>query len=135
MHFSFPQKVLFKHCDPAGIVLSPRFFEMISDAVDALFNDPLGWPFHDMHPEAGVPTTAFNRRSRLPCRHGDLLQLMRELTRLGKWSLSLTTRAFRRDVLCFEADQTLVCVGSEGQPMSWPADVRARIENLMEAST
>ncbi|MEL6103010.1 MAG: acyl-CoA thioesterase, partial [Pseudomonadota bacterium] len=28
MSFQFLQKVLFKHCDPAGIVFYPRYFEM-----------------------------------------------------------------------------------------------------------
>ena len=45
MHFTYKQKVLFKHCDPAGIVFYPRFFEMINDAVEALFSDVLNWPF------------------------------------------------------------------------------------------
>ncbi|EBA06837.1 acyl-CoA thioesterase [Sagittula stellata] len=135
MHFTFPQKVLFKHCDPAGIVFYPRFFEMINDAVETLFSDLLGWPFEDMHAEAGVPTAAFDVRFKRPCRHGDQLELRLTLTRLGRSSLSLTTRAVRQDTVCFEADQTLVCVDSEGRPAAWPEHVRARIEDIMEAQT
>ncbi|MEM9578580.1 MAG: thioesterase family protein [Pseudomonadota bacterium] len=134
MHFSYPQKVLFKHCDPAGIVFYPRFFEIINDAVEAMFSEALGWPFEEIHPEAGVPTAAFNVRFKAPCRHGDHLVLRLELTRLGGSSLSLTTRAMRQDTLCFEADQTLVCVGAEGRPVPWPGPVRARIKELMEVS-
>ena len=133
MHFAYPQKVLFKHCDPAGIVFYPRFFEMINDAVEAMFSDLLGWPFEAMHPDAGVPTAAFDVAFKSPCRHGDLLELRLTLTRLGRTSLSLTTRALRGDVLCFEAEQTLVCVGRDGRPRAWPDAVRATIEKLMEA--
>ncbi|MFZ7091220.1 acyl-CoA thioesterase [Primorskyibacter sp. 2E233] len=135
MHFTFPQKVLFKHCDPAGIVFYPRFFEMINDAVESLFSDVLGWPFEEMLPNAGVPTAAFDVRFKTPCRHGDQLELRLTLTRLGRSSLSLTTRAVRQEVACFEADQTLVCVDGEGRPAPWPAPVRARIKDLMEAET
>ena len=135
MHFTFPQKVLFKHCDPAGIVFYPRFFEMINDAVETMFGDVFGWPFEDMHPDAGVPTAGFNVRFRQPCLHGDQLDLHLTLTRLGGSSLSLTTRAVRQDAVCFEADQTLVCVGGDGRPAPWPEHVRAKIEELMEAST
>ena len=71
MHFEIPQKVLFKHCDPAGIVFYPRFFEMINDAVEALFSDMLGWPFEKMHPDSGVPTAEFKVRFKVPCRQGD----------------------------------------------------------------
>ena len=135
MHFSYPQKVLFKHCDPAGIVFYPRFFEMINDAVEAMFRDVLEWPFEDMHPDAGVPTAALNVRFKRPCRHGDQLELCLELTRLGGTSLSLTTRAMRQGTLCFEADQTLVCVGPDGRPVAWPEHVHAKIKELMETTT
>lgn len=133
MHFRYPQKVLFKHCDPAGIVFYPRFFEMINDAVEALFSDVLDWPFETMHPDAGVPTAAFNVRFRTPCYHGDHLDLCLTLTRLGRTSLSLTTRAMKAGTLCFEAEQTLVCVNDAGRPAAWPAHVTKKIQDLMEA--
>lgn len=133
MHFSYPQKVLFKHCDPAGIVFYPRFFEMINDAVEAMFTELLEWPFETMHPDAGVPTAAFDVRFKRPCRHGDHLMLNITLTRLGRTSLSLTTQAMRADDLCFEADQTLVCINGDGTPTPWPAHVQTKVKDLMEA--
>ncbi|MCI5095008.1 MAG: acyl-CoA thioesterase [Rhodobacteraceae bacterium] len=135
MHFEFPQKVLFKHCDPAGIVFYPRFFEMINDAVEFMFSDLIGWPFDKMHPTHGAPTAEFKVRFVSPCFHGDHLKLQITLNRLGGSSLSLTTRAFKGDQLCFEADQVLVCVGSTGRPNRWPDDVRHTITTIMEAST
>lgn len=135
MHFSFPQKVLFKHCDPAGIVFYPRFFEMINDAVEALFSAALDWPFETIHPQHGVPTAEFNVRFKAACRHGDALVLGIELTRLGRSSLSLRTVARRDAEVCFEADQVLVCVDQDGRPTPWPEDVRAKINALMETTT
>ena len=132
MHFEIPQKVLFKHCDPAGIVFYPRFFEMINDAVEALFSDLLDWPFEMMHPDSGVPTAEFKVRFKVPCRHGDQLKLGIQITQLGRASLSLTTRALKDKTVCFEADQVLVCVGPEGRPVSWPKSVRQKITTLME---
>ena len=41
MSFTLTQKVLFKHCDPAGIVFYPRYFEMINDCVEAFSTRPL----------------------------------------------------------------------------------------------
>lgn len=132
MHFQFPQKVLFKHCDPAGIVFYPRFFEMINDAVEAMFNDLLDWPFETMHPDSGVPTAEFKIRFKAPSRHGDHLMLDLELKHLGRTSLTLTTIARRGETTCFEADQVLVCIGPEGRPAPWPASVRTKITALME---
>ena len=133
MHFSYPQKVLFKHCDPAGIVFYPRFFEMINDAVEAMFSDVLGWPFETMHPDAGVPTASFKVHFKLPCRHGDQLDLRVTLTRLGRSSLSLTTQAMRAQRMCFEAEQVLVHVDGKGRPAPWPEHVASRMKNVMEA--
>jgi len=135
MHFSFPQKVLFKHCDPAGIVFYPRFFEMINDAVEAMFSEILDWPFETMHPENGVPTAEFKVRFKAPCRHGDQLVLDVEMKRLGRSNLSLTTTARRDEHICFQADQVLVCVDRNGRPASWPDDVRNKINSLMETAT
>ena len=34
--FTAEMTVAFRHCDPAGIVFYPRYFEMINDFVEAL---------------------------------------------------------------------------------------------------
>lgn len=135
MHFQFPQKVLFKHCDPAGIVFYPRFFEMINDAVEAMFSDALGWPFEDIHPDQGVPTASISVQFKAPCRHGDQLMLAIEIKAIGTSSLTLKTRATAPDQLRFEADHTLVCVGADGRPTAWPDDMRHKITGLMEGRT
>lgn len=132
MHFRFPQKVLFKHCDPAGIVFYPRFFEMINDAVEAMFGDLLHWPFEVMHPEHRVPTAAISVQFRAPCRHGDRLDLQLTIKAVGGSSLALNTRAVADGILRFEADQTLVCVGPDGRPSRWPENIRQKLVGLME---
>lgn len=134
MHFSYPQKVLFKHCDPAGIVFYPRYFEMINDAVEAMFDGLFDWPFEKIHDDGAVPTAAFDVQFKRPCHHGDQLDLQITLTKIGGSSLSLTTRAMRGDQLCFEADQTLVNVNSTGRPIPWPAPVRTKITDLLEGA-
>ena len=47
--FRFKQKVLFKHCDPAGIVFFPRYFEMMNDCVETFFDEALGIPVSYTH--------------------------------------------------------------------------------------
>ena len=132
MHFSIQQKVLFRHCDPAGIAFYPRIFEMINDAVEAMFSDCLDWPFEAMHPFHAVPTAAMNIRFQAPCRHGDRLELRLTIKELGASSLALNTKALAGEGLRFEADQTLVCVGADTRPARWPETVRQKITDLME---
>ncbi|MEO1677204.1 MAG: thioesterase family protein [Pseudomonadota bacterium] len=134
MHFRFLQKVLFKHCDPAGIVFYPRYFEMLNDAVEAMFSDLLDYPFEGMHPEAGVPTAQIEIRFTAPSRHGDALALDVTIGRIGGSSLGLETRAICADETRFEARHTLVHVGATGRPARWPDPLRARVEDLLEGA-
>jgi 4-hydroxybenzoyl-CoA thioesterase len=64
MAFVMNQKVLFKHCDPAGVVFYPRYFEMINDCVEALFDD--------------IGTTSLNQSVTASC--GDKLRFSAEPT-------------------------------------------------------
>ena len=132
-HFTRPQKVLFKHCDPAGIVFYPRYFEMINDTVEAFFDEVLGWPFEEIHPQAAVPTAAFNVVFKAPCRHGDQLEFTLTVRTIGRTSLSLRIEAAGNGGIRLQADQTLVHTGSTGKPAAWPAKIRDRIEALLAA--
>lgn len=132
VHFSYPQKVLFKHCDPAGIVFYPRFFEMINDAVETMFEDILGWSFETIHKKGAVPTKSFDVDFKAPCRHGDDLRLDISIKAIGRTSLALETRALSAEDLRFTAKQVLVNTGRSGRPKTWPDSVRARIAERLE---
>ena len=54
MAYEFHQKVLFKHCDPAGIVFYPRYFEMMTGCVEHFFVEVLATPFKTLHAQGGV---------------------------------------------------------------------------------
>ena len=133
MHFEYPQKVLFKYCDPAGIVFFPRYAELLNDAVETFFADVLKWPFEEMHPEAGVPTAQLSMDFKAPSFHGDMLNLQITIQKIGRASLQLQTTALCQTETRFIADQTLVCVDGSGRPMSWPDDVRTRLKQTMES--
>lgn len=135
MHFRFSQKVLFKHCDPAGIVFYPRYFEMINDAIEAMFSDLLDWPFEDIHQSSAVPTAAFDVNFDAPSRHGELLDLDLTLRAIGGSSLTLRTEARCKAELRFSAGQTLVYVNSDGRPQKWPESIRDKINRLIEGNT
>ena len=135
MHFQYSQKVLFKHCDPAGIVFYPRFFEMINAAVEALFNELLDWPFEAIHPDQGVPTAAIDVKFKAPCFLGDQLDLQITIKSMGGSSLSFNTQAIADGDLRFEAEQTLVFVGEDRRPQKWPEDIRSKIYGIMEINS
>ena len=129
MAFQMTQKVLFRHCDPAGIVFFPRYFEMMNDCVEAFFAEALQTPFETLHPARAVPTAQIETRFTAPSRHGDVLSLSLILTRVGRSSAGYCMLAHGPD-LRFETAATLVHVGATGQSEPWPAPLKSR---LMEA--
>ena len=73
--------VEFHHCDPAGIVFYPRYFEMLNSVVEEWFGERNGLPFDRMHriERRGVPTvrleTVFTAPSRQALRNSASLNI------------------------------------------------------------
>lgn len=135
MAFRIEQKVLFKFCDPAGIVFFPRVFELINDCVEQFFDRALGWPFEVLLTTQGVPTVDIRTRFVAPSRHGDLLHLTLRVIRVGRTSMSYHIRTTCGDELRFETEATLVHVGGDGRPVPWPDDIAAKLARLAEEGT
>lgn len=133
MQFQFHQKVLFKHCDPAGIVFYPRFFEMMNDCVEAFF-DTIGTPFESLHDAGGVPTAQISTTFHAPSRHGDRLVIALEVTRIGTSSLGLSLDASAGDHPRFSATSTLVYVDQTGRPQPWPSDIRTAMTPYLRST-
>jgi len=135
MAFDFPQKVLFKHCDPAGIVFYPRYFEMLNDCVEAYFDEVLEMPFETLHATGGVPTAEITTRFHAPSRHGDRLTITLSVTRVGRSSLGLAFEAAAAGEPRLSARSTLVLVGGDGRPRPWPEEVKQKLLDRQEART
>jgi 4-hydroxybenzoyl-CoA thioesterase len=131
--FVLDQPILFKHCDPAGIVFYPRYFEMINDCVEAFFDGVLGWPFKDIHEDGAVPTAEIRTRFVAPSRLGDQLALGLEITRVGRTSCGIAITADCADERRFETELTLVNVNAGGRPAVWPERVRNRFQEIKES--
>lgn len=134
MQFLMPQKVLFKHCDPAGIVFYPRYFEMINDCIEAFFFE-IGAPFETLHKEAAVPTAQISTTFHAPSRHGDQLVMTLEVVRIGTTSLNLSVRAATDAEQRFSAESTLVYINASGRPEKWPEAIRNAISPYLRSDT
>ncbi|PYG32336.1 acyl-CoA thioesterase [Pelagimonas varians] len=128
MAFLFPQKVLFKHCDPAGIVFYPRYFEMINDCVEAFFDQVLDDPFEVLLRSAGIPTAEIQTRFHAPSRHGDALVLTLTGNRVGRKSFTLDIEATCGDELRFRARSTLVYTDANGQSQPWSHALKSKLD-------
>ena len=122
----------FNHCDPAGIVFYPRYFEMTNSVVENFFDEELHYPFSRMHVEEGyaVPTARIETEFHAPSWLGERLQFELEVTRVGRSSLHLTLVARGGDGPKLTAWSVLVFVNRDGRPERWPEDVREKLERM-----
>ncbi|MGO1119997.1 acyl-CoA thioesterase [Rhodovibrionaceae bacterium A322] len=130
MAFQRQYKVRFQHCDPAGIVFYPRYFEMVNALVEDWFADQLDCSFSQLHLESGlgVPTARLTSNFTAPSRLGDLLEMTLQVVKLGGSSLQLHVEAHCGDQSRFTAEPLLVLIKLEtGRPCLWPDDLRTRL--------
>ncbi|WP_187428557.1 thioesterase family protein [Roseobacter fucihabitans] len=135
--FEHKIKVLFQHCDPAGIVFYPRYFEMVNQTVEEWHEVGLRHSFSQMHRESGygVPTVSIGAEFTAPSHMGDVLTWSLEVTKLGRTSAHLRIIAVCGEALRMTATPVLVSVHmATGRPVPWSDDIRARMGSFLIAA-
>lgn len=128
--------VEFNHCDPAGIVFYPRYFEMTNSVVENFFADVLDYPFSRITLEEGrgVPTVRIEVDFRAPSRLGEKLRFTLAVTRVGGASVGFHIAAEAGGLPRLTGDFTLVWVDATGRAERWPDTLRRRLTEFMERS-
>lgn len=130
-------KVLFQHCDPAGIVFYPRYFEMVNQTVEEWHEVGLKHSFSQMHLEKGygVPTVSIGAEFTAPSHMGDVLVWTLCVEKLGRTSAHLHIKAMCGEELRMTATPVLVSVDmATGRPVPWSDEIRARMQGYLTAS-
>lgn len=128
--FQTQQKVGFQHCDPAGIVFYPRYFEMFNATIEEWFEKRVGISFHDIHMVRGevVPTVHAEVDFKAPSRLGETLTLALELVKIGNSSITFNIDVKVGAATRVSADLVLVYAKSAlEQSDGWPDDLRAEL--------
>lgn len=134
MTFRQTRIVEFQHCDPAGIVFYPRYFEMVSSVVERFFTDELAHGFHRMHVmrRIGVPTARIAVDFHAPSRLEDRLDFALAITRIGTSSVNYRLACTGPDPR-FTATGTLVHFDfNTGRSAPWTDDLRAGLARHLE---
>jgi 4-hydroxybenzoyl-CoA thioesterase len=86
--------VRFAHCDTAGIVFYPRYFEMFNNVVEDWCAQGLGVSFRELHLEQrlGLPAVHIDTDFAAPSQLGDLLRAELSVQKLGGASLTISIR-------------------------------------------
>lgn len=128
-------QVEFNHCDPAGIVFYPRYFEMTNSVVENFFAEVVGRSFAAMHRGAanGVPTVHLEADFLAPSRLGDLLDFTLAVEAVGRTSLKIRIEAQGDGDLRLRARLTLVWIDTM-RAAPWPDEMRARLAACQETA-
>jgi 4-hydroxybenzoyl-CoA thioesterase len=129
MPFTTQRKVRFQHCDPAGIVFYPRYFEMLNSVVEDFFAEAVEHDFSQLHVESrtGVPTAHIETDFHAPSRLGETLTFELTIRDIGRTSMALRTVAHCDGEPRLTCDSTLVFIDLDsGRPLPWPDAMRRR---------
>jgi 4-hydroxybenzoyl-CoA thioesterase len=133
--FELQQKVLFRHCDPAGIVFFPRYFEMMNDCIEAFFEISLKCPFEELHKTSSIPTATIAATFNNPSFHGDLLDLRLMVTRIGRTSFNYEMICHCDDEQRFISNATLVQIDLDGRPTPLTDDIKLRLRDFTKVTS
>lgn len=132
--FIISQKIMFQHCDPAGIVFYPRYVEMFNAVVEEWFERGLELSFAELVMERGkgVPTAHLEVSFKAPSRLGEVLDLSLAVTKIGSSSVTCTIEAHCGGEVRLGGTVTLVHIdGARMKSEPWPDDLRAKIEKFV----
>ena len=127
--------VRFRHCDPAGIVFYPRYFEMINDFVEEWFDKGMGLPFHTLHVgrRIGTPLASVQCDFSAPSRWHETLRQELIVCRIGGASFSAEVTFFGPDGgVRLKATLTIVTVDLDRmRSTAIPDDLRLRMREFL----
>ena len=131
LSFKVQYPIRFSHCDPAGIVYFPRFFDLLHDTMEDWFTNGLGERFSElvMGKGMGTPTVSTHCDFISPARFGDVLTIELSILRLGTASVELLFQASVQDRACFRCRHT-ICLFDRTtlKAVPIPEDLRGRMQ-------
>jgi len=116
LKFSVDINIRFEHCDPAGIVFYPRYFEMFNRVVEDWFANGLDTDFRCLHDDmkSGIPTVHADCDFMLPSRLGDIVTFDLTVERIKSSSFTLNISAHAQSNERLRAKLILAFVSLDG---------------------
>ncbi len=125
--FERPLTIRFSHCDPAGIVFYPRYFEMFNDLVEEWVSDGLGIPYAELlgARRTGLPTVSLECGFSAISRMGEQVTLGLTVQHVGRSSIRLALGCRRGDEQRVQLQQVLVTTSLDThRAVAIPDDLR-----------
>ncbi len=135
--FRTTRTVRFGHCDPAGIIYYPRYFDLIHEVKEDWFLDALGWPYAKSITELrkGFPMVRLASEFHAPSRLGEELSVVLTVPQLGRSSMGIDYAVSCDGEARVEVRTVVVQVDlSDGRPRAIESDLRERIDRFRKGS-
>ena len=138
MGFQFTRKLTIEwgHCDPAGIVFNPRFFEFFDWSTALLVQTALGLAKLDLSAAygiVGVPLVDTRANFLRPSRVGDEVEIVSRVTLIGRSSFEIDHKLFNAAQLAVDGHEKRVWTGRDAATgrlisQALPEDVARKLQ-------
>lgn len=132
--FNVEKTVRFAHCDPAGIIFYPRYFDLLHEVKEDWFREALKQPFEQFITRLGLgfPIVKLGTDFFAPSKLGEALTFELWVAEIGRSSLHLHYSCSSNNQLRMRARTVIVQMAfSDGKSRSLADDLRVRINNFM----
>lgn len=125
------------HCDPAGIVFNPRFFEYFDWSSWLLFEAALGMNKAEITKKFGIvgfPLVGAGAKFLAPLKYGDVAEIASEITEFRNTSFTVRHTLSNKGKVSVEGDETRVWAASDPKdpaklnPIAIPSEVIERFK-------
>ncbi len=123
--------VRFSHCDPAGIVYFPHYFDMFNGIIEDWYTEELGFKYAEliMDSQYGFPFVHIECDFRVPSRIGDVIDMTLLVERVGRSSLGIAIVCHQDGIERLRARMVTAMISlATRKPVPLPADLRDAIE-------
>ncbi len=123
--------IRFSHCDAAGIVYFPHYFDMFNGLIEDWYTEELDFGYAElvMGGRHGFPFVHIDCDFKIPSRMGEIIDLTLLVERIGRSSLSVAIVCHRHGLERLRAHMVTAMMSLETRkPVSLPPDLRAAME-------
>jgi len=123
--------IRFSHCDAAGIVYFPHYFDMFNGLIEDWYKEELKHDYADlvMAGRYGFPFVHIECDFKIPSRMGEVIDLTLLVERIGRSSLSIAIVCHRDGLERLRARMVTAMMSLDTrQPMPMPQPLRDAVE-------
>ena len=124
--------IRFSHCDPAGIVYFPHYFNMFNGLIEDWYGQELGFDYAELitGDRYGFPIVHLECDFKIPSRIGEVIELTLLVERIGRSSLAIAIVCHRDNIERLRARMVTAMMSLETKKaVSMPDALRNAIES------